>query len=229
VSITKAGLRTRALQLADAVSSPRWDNTATTGEVDLHMGNIHIREWRRLLNASPFYRVAVRTPAIDSSSRIAITDLSSGAGDSVQTLYRVIEVVVDNSPLKEIDPRDGLMSTLANATIDAGVYFRQGNYIICPGHPSVTATGVFVNYTPTPANALSNENITVDWPEGYELVLAYEIAAAILSKGAAEIDATAACKAFAEDYRRDMLQDLARLSTSPMQLRYPDTAAEWAG
>lgn len=230
MSITKAGLRTRALQLADAVSSSRWDSTASTGEIDLHMGAVHIREWRRILNANPYYRVALRTPSIDSSSRILLSDLSNtSSADAHQVLYRVIEVVVDNVPLQEVPAKDGLMATLSNASFSGDFYFRQGNYLVCPGHPSTTATGVFVNYTPTPANSLSGEGITIDFPDGYELVLAYELAAVILSKGAAEMDASASCKAFAEDYRRDMLQDIARTSINPLVMRFPDTAAEWAG
>lgn len=193
------------------------------------MGNIHIREWRRLLNAAPYYRVAQRTPPIDASSRLALTDLSSGSADTKQNLYRILEVVVDNRPLKEIPAKDGFMAGIATGSSAGDTYFRQGDYLICPGHPSVTATGVFVNYTPTPADALSADNIAVDWPEGYELVLAYELAAVILSKGAAEADAAATMKAFAEDYRRDMLQDVARISINPQVLQFPDTAREWGG
>lgn len=194
------------------------------------MGNVHIREWRRLLNAAPYYRVALRTPTLDSSSRVTLASLSNTAtADAQENLYRVLEVVIDNRPLREIDTRDGLMATLSDSHLTGDFYFRQGSYLICPGHPSVVATGIFVNHTPTPANSLSGEGVTVEWPEGYELVLAYELAAVVLSKGAAETDAAAQCKAFAEDYRRDMLQDLARISINPQMMRFPDTPAEWAG
>lgn len=233
MSITKSGLRTRALQLADAVSSPRWDTTATTGEVDVHMGVIHQREWRRLLNAAPFYRVARRTPAIDSSGRILISDLTSGAADAVERFYRVLMLAVNNTPYKEITARDGLLAgiqiTTGSAMPGSNIWFRQGDYIMVPDAASTTATGVWVNHIPTAANALSGEGITVPFPEGYEDLLAYELAAIILSKGAAESDSAATMKAFAEDMRRDMLQDLARFSIAPQVMQFSDTAAEWGG
>jgi hypothetical protein len=233
MTITKSGLRTRALQLADAVDSPRWNTTASTGEVDVHMGVVHLREWRRILNANPYYRVARRTPAIDSSGRIAISDLSSGAADAVETFYRVLMVAVNNTPYKEIVPKEGLLAgiqiTTGSAMPGSNIWFRQGDYIMVPDAVSATATGVWVNHIPTAANALSGEAIAVPFPEGYEDLLAFELAAIILSKGAAESDAAATMKAFAEDMRRDMLQDIARFSIAPQVFQYSDTAAEWGG
>lgn len=234
MSITKSGLRTRALQLADAVSSPRWDTTATTGEVDVHMGMVHVREWRRILNAQPYYRVAQRTPAIDSSGRIAISGLSdTSSPDAYQTLYRVLMVAVNNTPYKEIQAREGLLAGIQVSTGGAmpgsNFWFRQGDYIYVPSAASSTATGVWVNHIPTPANLLSGEAIAVTFPDTYEDLLAYELAAILLSKGSAEADSAATMKAFAEDIRRDMLQDLARFSIAPQVMQFSDTAAEWGG
>jgi hypothetical protein len=234
MTITKSGLRTRALQLADAVSSPRWDTTATTGEVDVHMGMVHMREWRRILNANPYYRVARRTPAIDSSGRIAISSLSdSSSADALETFYRVLMVAVNNTPYKEIIPKEGLLAgiqiTTGSAMPGSNIWFRQGDYIMVPDAANSTATGVWVNHVPTPANLLSGEAIVVTFPDTYEDLLAYELAAILLSKGSAESDSAATMKAFAEDLRRDMLQDIARFSIAPQQFQFADTAAEWGG
>jgi hypothetical protein len=231
VSITRTGLRTRALQLADAVGSTRWDTTDATGEIDVHMGVIHLREWKRILNANPYYRVAQRTPAIDSSGRIAISALTSGTGNSVETFYRVLMLSANNVAYKEILTKEGFLAGVQTAPDSqmAGVWFRQGDYIYVPGAANTTATGVWVNHVPCAANALALAADTVVFPEGYEDLLGYELAAIILSKGAAEADAAGTMKAFAEDMRRDMLQDIARFSISPTVFQFSDTAAEWAG
>lgn len=198
------------------------------------MGVIHLREWKRILNANAYYRVAQRTPAIDGSARIAISGLSdTSVADAKQTFYRVLMVACNNTPYKEIIPKEGLLAgiqiTTGSAMPGSNIWFRQGDYIIVPDSANTTATGVWVNHVPTQASALSADGITVEFPEGYEDLLAFELAAIILAKGSAESDASGTMKAFAEDMRRDMLQDLARFSIAPQQFAYADTAAEWGG
>lgn len=233
MSLIRSSLRTRALQLADAVSSSRWDSTTTgaSGEVDQHMGIVHAREWRRILNAAPYYRVAKRTPSTDSSGQIAISDLSSGSGDSAERFYRVLLLSVNDVPMKEVQGADAFMSTLTTtgSSLSDGVWFRQGDYLIVPNAVSQTNCDVWVNHLPTRADNLANDASTVVFPDDYEDVLAYELAAILLSKGAAEVDAAAALKALAEDMRRDLLQDVARISGKPLVMAFPDSASEWGG
>lgn len=192
-----------------------------------------MREWRRLLNSNPYYRVAQRTPSIDSSGRILIADLTQGTANAIETFYRVLMVAVNNTPYKEILPKEGLLAgiqvTTGGAMPGNNIWFRQGNYIMVPDAANSTATGVWVNHIPCAANALATDGDTVVFPDGYEDLLGYELAAVLLSKGAAEADSAATMKAFAEDMRRDMLQDIARFSIAPQVFQFSDTAAEWAG
>ena len=230
MTITRAQLRTRSLQLADAVSSPRWDATAA-GEVDQHMGMVHAKEWRRILNANPYYRVAQRTVTLDSQGRIlasALSDLSTP--DTAQRFYRILTFSVSNVVLKEISAKDGFMSTQTTdaSGVGYGFYFRQDVYFYAPGRPNETAN-IWVNHIPTRPDNLSNDGIAVEFIDDYEDIMAYELASVLLSKGAAESDATASCKALAEDLRRDMLQDLTRTSINPLVLGFPDTSREWGG
>lgn len=231
MSLTRSSLRTRILQLADAVSSSRWDSTTTgaAGEVDQHMGIVHAREWRRILNANSYYRAAKRTPTVDSSGRIAISDLTSGSGDSAERFYRVLLMSINDLPYREITGKDGFMATVQQVTSSPlyGVWFRQGDYLIVPDAANATNTDIWVNHLPTRADNLATDASTVVFPDDYEDILAYETAAILLSKGAAEVDAAAALKALAEDMRRDMLQDIARTSTRPLVMQFPDTAQEW--
>lgn len=231
--MNRSSLRTRALQLADAVSSSRWDSTTTgaTGEVDQHMGIVHSREWRRILNAAPYYRVAKREPTTDSTGRIAISALTSGSGDDAERFYRVLLLSVNDIPMKEVQGADAFMSTLTatGSSLADGVWFRQGDYLIVPNAISQTNCDVWVNHLPTRVDNLANDSSTVVFPDDYEDILAYEIAAILLSKGAAEVDAAAALKALAEDMRRDLLQDVARISGKPLVMAFPDSASEWGG
>ncbi len=198
------------------------------------MGVIHLREWKRILNASPYYRVARRTPTVDVSGRIAISTLSdTAAPDALQTFYRVLMVAINNTPYKEIIAKEGLLTGIQISTGSAmpgsNIWFRQGDYIMVPDSANTVATGVWVSHVPTAASSLSADGVTVEFPEGYEDLLAFELASIILAKGAAEADSSGTMKAFAEDMRRDMLQDLARFSIAPQTFAFSDTAAEWGG
>lgn len=233
MSLIRSSLRTRILQLADAVSSSRWDSTTTgaSGEVDQHMGIVHAREWRRILNANQFYRVAKRSPSVDSSGQILISALSGGSGDSAERFYRVLMLSVNDYAYSEVDAKDGFMASVSgvSSTPTSRIWFRQGDYLVVPDAASATNTDIWVNHLPTRADNLATDASTVVFPDDYEDVLAYETAAILLSKGAAEIDAAASLKALAEDMRRDMLQDIARTSTRPWIMQFPDRAVEWAG
>ena len=169
MSIVRSDLRTRALQLADAVSSPRWDVTAgAAGEVDQHMGVVHSREWRRILNAQPDYRIAQRTPTSDSQGRITIASLSDlSVADSQQRFYRIRSLTMNNRPYREIAATDGYLAAASLQSTSSvpifGFWFRQGDYIMVPDSPSTTSTGIWVNHLPTRADNLTAENKTVEF------------------------------------------------------------------
>lgn len=233
MSIIRSSLRTRILQLADAVNSPRWDPTAGAGgEVDQHMGIVHSREWRRILNANPYHRVSSRTVTTDTLGRVSVASLSdTSVLDSAERFYKILLFTVANTVLKESPAKDGFLSTISNDQVSGlgfGFYFRNGDYFVAPGHPNESAT-IWVNHLPTRADNLSTDNVSVNFPDDYEDVLAYETASILLSKGAAEMDASASMKALAEDMRRDMLQDIARTSLNPLVMQFPDLAMEWGG
>ena len=198
------------------------------------MGVVHSREWRRILNAQPDYRIAQRTPTSDSQGRITIASLSDlSVADSQQRFYRIRSLTMNNRPYREIAATDGYLAAASLQSTSSvpifGFWFRQGDYIMVPDSPSTTSTGIWVNHLPTRADNLTAENKTVEFIDDYEDILAYEIAAILLSKGAAETDAAAQLKAIADGMRTDMLQDLTRTSTKPLTMQFPDSAAEWAG
>lgn len=227
MSITKSQLRTRVLQCADAVSDSRWDSTAN-GEVDQHIGVVMDREWKRILNANPYYRIGRRTPTSDSSGYYTLTDLDSGTTDSTQRHYRVLSVGIDSIIYEESRLDMWLMPDTTNPQPQYVWFFEGTKLMALPIQTSKTAT-IIVNWIPPRQEQLSGENVTVDFPDGYENVIAWEAAGMLLNKGASEA-ARAQVLAFqAEALRQDMLQDIERRSTAPVRMRYNDAASDYAG
>lgn len=213
--------------MADAVGADRWDDTAG-GEVDLHIGTAMDREWKRILNAAPYYRVGRRTPTSSSTGYYALSDLDSGSGDSAQRLYRVIAFSVDSVIYEETRLDQYLIPDTSSPQPNYLWYFEGSNILALPIQASKQAT-VVVNYLPTRFENLATDASTVDFPDGYENVLVCMGAALLLMKGGAEAQASQTLEIQAEELRADMLQDLMRRSMAPVRMRYNDNAWDWAG
>lgn len=227
MSLTKSQLRSRVIQLADAVGSQRWETTPG-GEVDQHIGIAMDREWKRILNANPYYRVARRTPTSDANGYYAVSDLSSGTGDATERLYRVIAFAVDNVVYEEGRLSDYLLPN-AGAVQPNYVYYFEGTQLMALPKTASKAADVVVNWLPQRHDQLAGESSGLDFPDGYENVIAWSAAAMLLNKGAVEAGAAQVLEYQAEQLRQDMLQDLARRSTNPIKLRYADDRSDWAG
>lgn len=227
MSITKADLRTRVLQMADAVGDSRWDATAG-GEVDQHIGVVMDREWKRILNANPFYRIGRRTPSSDTSGYYTLTDLDSGTGDTAQRHYRVLAFAVGNIVYEESRLDLWLLPNTSNPQPQYIWYFEGTKLMALPITVSAAAD-VIVNWIPPRQEQLSGDTIVVDFPDGYENVVAWDAASMLLNKGASEAQRAQVLSYQAEALRQDMLQDIMRRSTAPIKMRYNDAASDWAG
>lgn len=209
---------------ADAEGDKRWSSTNILAALDM----AYRREWRRILNANRFYRVAERTPTL-TAGRFALDALDGGTGDTAESHYRILSVSRGVTPYREIQATDFVAGE--DAAFDAAfrsAYFRVGDYIRVVPSSGETLT-VTVNHIPPLPSVLSSGSVSVVFPSGYESVPCMEAAAIILSKGGAETEASGYLKALAEEVRRDMLSDIARTSTNPIQMGYSDTAGDWAG
>jgi hypothetical protein len=226
VTITKSQLRTRVLQAADAVDAARWDDTAN-GEVDVHIGTAMDREWKRILNANPYYRIGRRTPTSSASTGYyAVSDLDSGSGNSAERLYRVIAFSVDSTVYEETRLDQYLFPSTSSPQPQYLWYFEGSNIVALPLQYSKQAT-VVVNHIPTRQESLSAEDSTVTFPDGYENVLVFSAAALLLVKGGAEATASQVLEIQAEELRDEMLQDIQRRSIKPIGMRYSDNAGDW--
>lgn len=229
MSFTRAVYRTRTQQFADAVNSGRWDTTAgTAGEIDQLLGDEFDRSWKRILNANPYYRVSKRTPTSDANGQYAISDLTSGSGDSQERFYRILRVAINNITYP-FQPRSEQEFLAESLTLYRGYYwFQEGTKLTAmPISASTTATGIWVNWIPQRIDALSADTISPSYPDGYENIVCRRAAARMLEKGGAEAAAASYLDMIADRMEDDMLQDVARVSIDAKQPAYPDASADW--
>ena len=240
---TRLQLRNDVLNIADAVNSPRWDVTPGTGEVDRRLGVVHMRLWKRVLNANPFINVAAfalnnnpgaisstlfsGTVAADANGAIPISSLSTGVGDFQQNLYKILMVSFNNMPYQQQWTKDYLLSNLNGFTFQS--WYQEGGFIFIPDSPGQTATGIWVNWLPTAFDQLVVDSSTVSLPSAtFGDAFAHFGAAAILRKGGAETQAAAEIEAYGQQLLDEELQDLARVGSDPIFERYDDSPFDWA-
>lgn len=222
MSMTRGTLLTLATELADAVGQPRWGSTLK----NQLLGEAHWREWRDLLNIDRTLRMAKRTVTADANGQFLKTDLNSGSGDATETFYRVLSVnagsyfyQVGSYEQYPMAPTDSLLPQI-------WYEFGDAIQVMPPNAPS--ALTVAVNHLPQRADLLASDASTVVFPDGYELILAYEVAASMFMKGAAETQQAGDFIARAQSLRERMHQDIARRSTRPLRLGVMDDRFDWA-
>lgn len=232
--MTRAQLRLRTMRAMDATNpnntySARWNTTAgAAGEVDPILGFIHAREWKRILNALPYYRMSERSLTSDATTgRYSIADLSTAD----EKFYRLLAFAVDDLVYYPDDFRRNVPTPSAiNANTNRFVVYRMGNVLATMPVQYSKAATAWVNITPMRVEDLADDTTTVTFPDDYEYILVYESAAHLMAKGGAELEAAQMYRGLAEEMRRDMLQDLARFSIAPLQFGgMTDSAYDWAG
>ena len=221
MSMARSALVTLVDEMADAKGSPRW---GTTLKLQL-LGEAHWREWKDLLNVNRMLRVGTRTATTDADGRVAKSDLTSGSGDATETFYRILTLRQGNfyyQPAKYEDyPQSPTEVSLPQ------VWYEYGDEIqLIPAAQGNTVT-VVVNHLPQRADLLVDNNSTVVFPDGYDLILAYEAAASMFMKGAAETQLAGELRGAAQVLRERMHQDVGRIAIRPMRMGYMDDRWDW--
>lgn len=223
---TKATLRAAVLRKADATGSDRYDATAG-GEVDQDVSDVFDREWKRLLNANRYYQIqSIAATSHATTGRIAKSTLSTGSADTLKRLYRILTIIGPDVSI--YNPAEFLEIPLGETFgTSLKVFYQEGDQIMILPKQLSTAFTVWVNYLPPRPADLSTDLIAITFPDEYQNLLVYEGAAWLLSKGGAETKASIDLSNRADLIRTDMLQDLARLTTDPDQIKYPDSRMGW--
>lgn len=223
MSMARGTLLTLVDEMADANGSPRW---GTTLKLQL-LGEVHWREWRDLLNVARHLRMAERTVTTDGDGRFAKSALNSGSGDATETWYRILSLQQGNffyqPTTYEQYPKSP--STVALPQ----VWYEYGDELqVIPAATGVQVA-VVVNHLPQRADLLQSDNSTVVFPDGYDLILAYETAASMFMKGAAESQLAGELRGAAQVLRDRMQQDIGRISVRPLRVAAMDDRWDWGG
>lgn len=212
----------------DAVNSSRW----TDSFISTTLGIVSQREWAGILNTNPYYRFAQRSVTASATGLVAYTALNSGTGDTAQTVRKILAVTDGNQivyqwrEFRDI-PLATVSSTATAVTSDHYCYDAGTSFQVVP--VEAAALVVSVNHTPPRVDSLSADSVTIDFPDGSEVILWLEAAAMLLSKGAAENDAAQTMRAMADQERQNLYAQIARRTTKPFSLGFSDAAASWAG
>jgi len=221
VSMSRGALLTLTEEMADAVGSSRWGATLKRQL----LGEVHWREWRDLLNVNRMLRVAKRTVTTDAEGQFAKAALNSGSGDATEKYYRLLSIRAGNRFYQQAQYEEYPLSP--TIVLQPNVWYEYGDKVqVIPSSP-VTELEVVVNHLPQRADLLVDDSSLVVFPDSYELILAYETAASMLTKGAAETQLANELRGSAMALRDRMGQDLARRSQHPLRMRAADDPADW--
>jgi hypothetical protein len=217
----------RAGTLLDAVYNgalhPRYQDTSW---LNATLGLIHMEEWKGILNTAPYYEVGDRTVTTDVNGFVALSALDSGSGDDREHLFRILEVAVEGQPYRYVEAKDYPFA--ANEGTPERVWLVRGRQLQVPAIRQGAITAL-VNWYPCRADLLSSDDQEVVFVDGYELVLAYMLAARMGGKGAEEAGAAQYLKAEAEEIRAPMLIDLRRVAARPTAVQAQDDASDYEG
>ena len=194
--------------IMDADGSGRW----TDGTIRRHLGLVHQQLWREILDANNTYRKGTRTVYPDTDGLVPLRDLNGGSGDTLERFYRILTDHHGNGGVVrgEVLYREGVFAhtQTAGATSawsgSGGMFLLDGSNLQV--YPKVTdELTVYVSHTPARIDELSGDGITAEFPEGYELAVAYRAAALLLAKGGAEDDAGATMLALSQNIMGDLI------------------------
>ncbi len=236
MSQTRAQLTLLARELADAVDSQRWSDPS----IQSLLGLAQWTELGKLLNANKQYYINGGAQDLqvtqNSNGQFLWSDLTTGAGDSVKTVYRVITLGQpagsaqgSSGPLFYKEVNYERYPNPQPSTSLPYVWYRIGSYVqVLPAVPGQVMQAV-VNYRPCQVQNLSADSVAVPFPDGYEQLLAYLAGAMMLDKGGAEAGASNVLLANAEGIRADMMLDLGRMSYQPILAQAFDDPQSWGG
>lgn len=199
--------------LADAENAQRW----TAFQVNAQFALVFDRGWRRILDADPLYRYTRLVVTPDSDGLVPLTTLTAAITPS--QFHRVFD--------KRLILNSTLIDQSAEVVWNPSVI---GSSVKYPVATAGTSLACWFNHWPENPQSYTTtpDAQAVNWPTGYELVLAYHLAAMLLSKGALEVGASAALLSYVDDLYTDMLQTLMRRTTAPATMGAPDDAASWS-
>lgn len=227
MAMTRQTFLTRVRQMSDTL----YGSVDYPDELLKDLGSmVHVDEWRKLLGEAPYYQTASRTVTLDANRCFAWSALTSGSGNSVETPYRVLEVVAsDGDSLTYSQPDRVRLADLSRLQTTTKLWTRNGSLVQTFGTAPGEAITVLVNYVPCPLGDLTSDADVIAYPDPWMPILFYETAALALSKGGREMNEANELLRMADMLRQKMLADIRREAGQPWVLGADDHPWEWGG
>jgi hypothetical protein len=212
-----------------ATSSPQWSDAT----LQTWLGLAHWQEYANLLNIINSYQMQQITVTQDSNGQFAISSLSTGSGDSAKNFYRILALAQPSTAGGEFQffyqqTQFKMYPNPQPQTAMPYVWYQFGRYIqVLPVQSGVSLTCT-VNWRPPRVDQLSSDSVAVDFPDGYESLLAWRAAGLALRKGGEEPQAAMLMDNTAKAIREEMLLDLGRVGTTPIIAGAFDDISDWA-
>lgn len=215
----------------NAVGSDQWSDATLLR----WLGVAHWTEWANLLNANNAYSMQQVSCTQDANGQIAVSALTTGSGDSTKNFYRILTVAQPASAQAQIQffYKEVRFKQYPNPQPNTSlpyVWYRFGaNLQILPVAAGQVMT-VTTNYRPQRLDYLTAATtVAVDFPSGYEDLLPMTATAMALRKGGSEADSASVWAQQADEYRHQMLLDLARQGVEPFIVGSLDSPDDWGG
>lgn len=229
--MTQAQLLAATRDQMNATGSPQWSDSTLLS----WLGLAHWQEWANLLNANNVYYSQNITVTQDVNGQFPIANLTTGSGDAQKNFYRILTLAQPTSVTQpQLFYRNTRYQDYPNPqpnqqTYLSGLWYRLGTQIQVMPVQNGQTMAVQVNYRPPRVDQLSGSGVTVDFPDGYEMLLVLMAGVFALQKGGNEAQAAAVLKATADMVRAQMMMDLGRQTTWPIVATAFDRTEDWAG
>lgn len=186
---------------------------------------VHQQEWQHLIAKAPRLRLARRVVTV-ADEQAPWADLSTATERAQRVVLALSGVLSLAEMVRAL--RDGIRGLPCD---------RVGEQLMVEG--GAGAVTVLVTHLPPLLRDLpldtpdqpggAPQAPVVPFPDGWEMILAYEGAAHLLHKGARESAEAAALEKKAEDQRQRMLDALGRDRTAPLVVQAADDPSDWGG
>lgn len=225
MSMTRTQLTALTREVMQATGSSQWSDAT----LQTWLGLAHWQEYANLLNIINSYQMQAVTVTQDANGQFTIASLSTGSGNTAKYFYRILALAKPSAAggyfykqsQFKFDPNPSLSAS------PNYIWYPYGRYIqVSPVESGTTMTAT-VNFRPPRVDQLNADSDTVDFPDGYESLLAWRAAGLALRRGGAELQAAQAMDAMAKDIREEMLLDLGRVGTTPIIAGAFDDPSDW--
>lgn len=231
MTMTQAQLLAATRDQMNATGSSQWSDATLLA----WLGLAHWQEWANILNANNVYASQNVTVTQDSNGQFAWSALTTGTGNATKNAYRILTLAQPaggNQPqlfYRQTRYVDYPNPQPNQGTYVSGLWYRIGSSIQVMPVASAQQMAVQVNWRPPRVDQMAAPTDSVDFPDGYEMLLVHDASALALQKGGSEVQAAQVLRVQADQIRAMMLLDIGREGRWPIMAQSFDQPMDWGG